>query len=453
MAKKNYYKTVAIGGEKIMRGVSMTNLDHLKKDIIENNTVPSRFYSEYEVKRGLRNQDGSGVLAGLTRISSVVGAKSIDYVRQPVDGQLLYRGVDLFDIAKLNEGNFFFEKVAFLLLVGQLPKDDEFSKFKTMIANERHMPDSIIEHVIKGINSKNIMNKLQSNLSALYSLDEDADSLDPYENFKKAIAILAKLPLMIAYSYLSAFKPDAKFVEPPKEYSQAEAFLYVLNEGKESDKFDIEIMDLCLALHAEHGGGNNSTFTTYVVTSSGTDIYSAITAAIASLKGPLHGSANKKVMDMMDDIKKGVKDWEDKEEVRAYLKKILKGDAHDGSKKIYGLGHAVYTKSDPRATILRDEAKKLAKLKGREKELALYLSIESEGPSVFSELKGAKKVISPNVDFFSGFVYDCLGIPSEIYTPMFAMARIVGWSAHRMEEIMSGHRIIRPGYKYVKTVK
>lgn len=427
----------------------MPNLDHLKETITQNNTVPGNLYSEYEVKRGLRNQDGSGVLAGLTQISSVIGAKSIDYVRQSVEGELLYRGVNLFEIEKLSTGNFFFEKVAYLLLVGELPSESEFETFKTMIAKERTLSSTVLDNVIKGIDSKNIMNKLQTSVAALYSLDDDPDSLDPYENFNKAVSLIAKMPLIIAYSYLAAFKPTAKFVKPPEELSQAEAFLYVLNEGAKPDAFDVEIMDLCLALHAEHGGGNNSTFTTYVVSSSGTDIYSAIAAAIASLKGPLHGSANKKVMDMMEDIKSNVSKWDDSTELRGYLKKILEGNAHDGSKKIYGLGHAVYTKSDPRAVVLKKQARKLAELKGREKELALYLAIESEGPSVFSELKGEKKVISPNVDFFSGFVYDCLGIPAEIYTPMFAMARVVGWSAHRIEEILSGKRIIRPGYKYV----
>ena len=333
--------------------------------------------------------------------------------------------------------------------MGRLPTETEFESFKQFIAEARDVPDDLVENVIKGVHSKNIMNKLQTCVAALYSLDEDPDSLDPYENFKKAVSLAAKMPVLVGYSYLAAYKPNAKFVKPPTSLSQAEALLYILNEGKASDKFDVQVMDLCLALHTEHGGGNNSTFTTYVVSSSGTDIYSAVVAAIASLKGPLHGSANKKVMDMMEAIKAGVQDWGDRAELRAYLLSILKGEVHDGSKKIYGLGHAVYTKSDPRAIVLKKQARKLATLKGRESELDLYLAIETEGPSVFSELKGEKKVISPNVDFFSGFVYDCLGMPAEIYTPLFAMARTVGWTAHRIEEILSGKRIIRPGYKYV----
>ncbi len=276
------------------------------------------------------------------------------------------------------------------------------------MSEKRSIPKEFIKGVIKVIKSPNMMNKLQTALSALYGFDEKPDSLDPYDNFNKSISIIAKCPIMIAYAYLTTYKPEAKLVDPPEDMSQAEAFLYVLNEGKKATELENHLLDLALVLHAEHGGGNNSTFTTYVVTSSGTDIYCAMAAAVASLKGPLHGAANKKVMDMMDDIKQNVSNWEDKYEVGTYLKKILNKEAHDRSGKIFGLGHAVYTKSDPRAVILKEKALSLAKEKGREDELQLYLNIEEVGPKLFQEHKGSKKDISPNVDFFSGFVYDCL---------------------------------------------
>ena len=433
------------------RKTTTSNLSHLKDDIIKNNTIDNEVYLELDVKRGLRNKDGSGVLAGLSRISSVIGSQKIDYQRISVDGELKYRGINIFDLMKdsKSEERYYFEQIAFLLLVGRKPTDDEFKAFKEEMASQRVVPEPILEGVIKGIPSRNIMNKLQTAISALYGFDDNADDLDPYANFQKAIGVIAKCPIIIAYAYLSAYKSNPTFVTPPEGYSQAEAFLYCLNEGKKASELENHLLDLAMVLHAEHGGGNNSTFTTYVVTSSGTDIYCAMAAAVASLKGPLHGAANKKVMDMMADIKANINDWGSTDEVSQYLTKILNKDAHDRSGKIYGLGHAVYTKSDPRGIILKEKAVSLAKEKDREKELELYLNIEACGPKLFQDFKGSKKDISPNVDFFSGFVYDCLGIPQEIYTPIFAMARCAGWCAHRIEEILSGKRIIRPGYKFI----
>jgi len=293
------------------------------------------------------------------------------------------------------------------------------------------------------------MNKLQTGVSALFGYDEHANDLDPFENFLKATRLLAQMPLIVAYSYLSAYKDNPTFVSPEPDMSIAEAFLYVINEGKQPTQEEAHILDISLILHAEHGGGNNSTFTTYVVTSSGSDIYSTLAAAIASLKGPLHGSANKKVMDMMADIKAHVSDWTNREEVGNYLRKIIRKEAHDKSGKLFGLGHAVYTKSDPRAVVIKSLATTFAKEKGREDEMTLYTIIAEDGPEIFQEEKGSDKVIAPNVDFYSGFVYTCLGIPEEIYTPIFAMARACGWCAHRIEENLSGKRIIRPGYKFV----
>jgi len=425
-------------------------LSQLKDEIITNNSIPNEKYVEFEVKRGLRNADGSGVLAGLSRISSVVGMQKVDHESVPVEGVLKFRGVSLIDYIKdLGTTDYRFEQTAFFLLVGRKPTDEEFAEFNDLLKSHRTLPDYLIDHSIKGVPSKNIMNKLQTAVSALYAADENPDSLDPFDNFLKAIGLIAKLPKIVAYSYLTAFKPGAPLVTVADDVSIAEAFLTILYEGRKPSKLEVEILDLCLLLHTEHGGGNNSTFTTYVTTSSGTDIYSSLAAAIASLKGPLHGSANKMVMEMMADVKSHINDWESENEIKDYLSKIINKQAHDRSGKIYGLGHAVYTKSDPRAVVLKEKAYELAKDKGREKELNLYLAIEKFGPQLFEEIKGSKKVIAPNVDFFSGFVYDCLGLPEEIYTPMFAMARAVGWCAHRIEENLSGKRIIRPGYKYI----
>ncbi len=429
---------------------TISQLTGLRDDIINNNTIPNEKFEDYDVKRGLRNKDGSGVLAGLTTVSSVVGAKHIDYHMEPVEGELNYRGIPIFDLVKDLEGKGFgFERAVFLLLVGRLPEEEELSFIQTQMGQNRSIPTEVLENVIKGVPSKHIMNKLQTSVSALYAFDDNPDSIDPFDNFEKAVSLIAKFPIIVAYSYLAAYVPDATFVTPDPSLSQAEAFLTVLNQGQAPSELEINIVDLAMILHAEHGGGNNSSFTTRVVSSSATDIYSALAAAVGSLKGPLHGAANKKVMDMMADIKDNVSDWNNTDQINDYLTRLINKEAHDKSGKIYGLGHAVYTKSDPRAVVLKEYAERLAKEKNRLDEYNLYLTIESEGPRLFQEIKGSKKVISPNVDFFSGFVYDCLGIPQAIYTPIFAMARACGWSAHRMEELISGKRIIRPGYKWV----
>ncbi len=430
----------------------MTTFDHLRDEIINTNIIDSNLYQEFEVKRGLRNRDGSGVLAGLTHISSVVGFTTLDGELEPVEGILRYRGHSIQELISTfdSSSRYCFETVVFLLLVGRLPSEEEKQALIDYMVAHRELPAGIIDHIIKPIPSTHIMNKLQTAVSALYAYDNDADNLDPLDNFYKSLRLISQMSSIVAYSYLTAYKENPTLVSPPSDMSHAEAFLYMLNEGEKGSDIVTHIMDISLILHAEHGGGNNSTFTTYVVTSSGSDIYSTLAAAIASLKGPLHGSANQKVMEMMADIKEHVSDWENKEEICAYLEKIVNKDAHDKSGKIFGLGHAVYTKSDPRAVIIHQLAKDLAKEKGREKEMSLYSIISEDGPGVFQSAKGSNKVISPNVDFYSGFVYDCMGIPSEIYTPMFAMARATGWCAHRIEENLSGKRIIRPGYKFIK---
>ena len=429
----------------------MSGLESLKEVIIANNSISQEKYDQFDVKRGLRNKDDSGVLAGLTRVASVIGVKTIDSQRVSVDGELTYRGKSIFEIADTfkMEDRFVYEKASYLLLTGEMPQGEGYAEFLEEIKKQSDIPDYVIEHALKGIKSKNIMNKLEIAINALYPNDSTADSMDPFENFKKSISLIAKTPILVAYAYLIEFKKDAKLVKAPKNLSIAESFLYILHEGQKATELETQILDLCMALHAEHGGGNNSTFAARVVTSTNSDIYSAMSAGVGSLKGPLHGSANYQVMSMMDNIKANVKNWNDKKEIKEYLAKIIKKEVNDKSGKIYGLGHAVYTKSDPRAIVLKKEAHKLAKLKNRQDELNLYLNIEELGPEVFAEVKGDKKVIAPNVDFFSGYVYDCLGVPSETYTAIFAMSRISGWCAHRLEEMISGKRIIRPGYKFV----
>lgn len=429
-----------------------TTLRGLKNELIDNNTIDAKYYDQFEVKRGLRNKDGSGVLAGLSHVSSVIGFHKIEGEMSPVDGILRYRGVMVQDIIALfnSQSRYCFETACFLLLVGRLPNDSEKEAFITYTKEHRYVPKDVVEHVIKALPSKNGMNKLQTTIAALYGYDADPDNQDPMENFLKSVQLLSKLPLIVAYNYLVANKPGAILVDPPKDASIAEAFLYVLNEGKAPSQMEAHILDLCLVLHAEHGGGNNSTFATHVVSSSQSDLYSTMAAAVGSLKGPLHGSANQEVMDMMEDIKTHVKTWTDSQEVCAYIEKLVKKEAYDKSGKIYGLGHAVYTKSDPRAIIILSYAEALAKEKNRQDEMALYKTIAKEAPGIFQSIKGSTKVIAPNVDFFSGFVYDCLGIPSQIYTPIFALSRACGWCAHYIEEGLSGKRIIRPAYKYIE---
>ncbi|MEK9726635.1 MAG: citrate synthase [Candidatus Margulisiibacteriota bacterium] len=423
--------------------------DHLRNEIIESNTISNQVYEELDVKRGLRNADGSGVLAGLSRISSVVGVTQNNGVREPVEGVLKYRGHLIEDLVAETDGKSRFEYTLFLLLTGRGPSKDEMHQLQQFLSHHRSLSREFIDHLIRAIPSKNIMNKLQTVVSALYTLDGHPETIDPYENFIKSLMILSKLPVIVAYSYLLAYETNPKLIVPEPGMNTAEGLLYMLRQGVKPSAFEVDILDLALLLHAEHGGGNNSSFTTYVVTSSASDIYGTITAALGSLKGPLHGAANKKVMDMMSDIKAHVSDWESREEVRAYLEKIVRKEAYDNSGKIYGLGHAVYTKSDPRALILKSKASVLAEKVDRRSEFKLYCLIEEEGPKAFHAVKGSTKVIAPNVDFFSGFVYDCLNIPVDIYTPLFAMARTAGWCSHRIEEILSGRRVIRPAYKFI----
>lgn len=417
--------------------------------------IDDGLYKKYDVKRGLRNGDGTGVLVGLTHIGDVIGYERVDGAVKPIQGKLLYRGIELKDIVRgfQQEGRAGFDETVFLLLFGRLPPVIELERFSAYLAQLRDLPENFTEDMILKLKGKDIMNMLARCVLALYTLDENADDLSTQNILKQSIDLIAKFPTIIAYAYHARrhqyhHKPLA-IRYPNQHLHTAENFLYMLKGGAKYTSLDAKTLDLVLVLHAEHGGGNNSSFTTHVVSSSGTDTYSAIAAAIGSLKGPLHGGANLKVMGMMDDIKGNVGDWRDEHEVSHYLTKILHGEAFDGSGKIYGLGHAVYTLSDPRAELLREQALALAKEKGRLDEFELYTVIERVAPRVFSSFKDTNTKISPNVDYYSGFVYDCLGIPREVYTPLFSMARIAGWCAHRLEELISSRKIIRPAYKNV----
>ncbi len=421
----------------------------------QSSLIDDGLYKKYDVKRGLRNGDGTGVLVGLTHIGDVIGYERVDGAVKPIHGKLLYRGIALTDIVRgfQGEGRPGFDETVFLLLFGRLPSRSELELFSAYLVQLRNLPEYFTEDMILKLKGKDIMNMLARCVLALYTLDENADDLSTHNILEQSISLIAKFPTIIAYAYHSMrhqYHHKPLSIRYPKQHLHtAENFLYMVKGGARYTPLDAKTLDLLLVLHAEHGGGNNSSFTTHVVSSSGTDTYSAIAAAIGSLRGPLHGGANLKVMGMMDDIKEHVVNWKDEHEVSHYLTKILHGEAFDGSGKIYGLGHAVYTLSDPRAVLLKEQARELAEEKGRLDEFELYNVIARVAPKAFSEFKGGSAVIAPNVDFYSGFVYDCLGIPREIYTPLFAMARIAGWCAHRLEELISSRKIIRPAYKNV----
>ena len=414
-------------------------------------------YTKFSVKRGLRNDDGSGVLVGLTKISSVIGFKIVDEEVIPVDGELYYRGMHINDLVAgvEKEKRHGFTEVIYLLIFGKLPNSQELQDFRDYLNVRTNLPPGLNETSILGFPSPSVMNKLQRVILVLFGVDPNPDDISISNVVRQCLDLIAKFPTIIAYSYQAMrhkLHGESLFVHPPHPtLCCAENFLYMLRSDRQYNKLEADILDLALMLHADHGGGNNSTFTTHVVTSSHTDTYSAISAAVGSLKGPLHGAANASVMDMMTNIKENVKDWKDDDELSHYLERMLKGEVHDKQGLIYGMGHAVYTKSDPRAIILKNKAKDLAAQKGRSDEHQLYLNVERLAPGLFQHIKKSSKVISPNVDFFSGFVYDLLGFPRDIYTPLFAMARVVGWSAHRIEELLNGRRIIRPAYKSVAT--
>ena len=417
-------------------------------------------FKKYDVKKGLRNDDGTGVVAGLTSVGSVIGYDIVDGKKTPIHGQLRYRGYSLENIGHEceKEKRFGFEEVAYLLLFGQLPNKEALKNFSKLIGHLRPLPNGFAEDMIMKAPSENIMNKLARSVLASYSYDSNPDDITAGNIIRQSIELIARLPVMAAYGYQAKrhYYDGLSLImhTPQKELSTAENLLYLIRPDNKYTKEEAEMLDVLLMIHAEHGGGNNSAFTTRVVSSSGTDTYSAIAAAIGSLKGPKHGGANAKVMAMMENIKENVSDWEDREEVEAYLGKILRKEAFDGSGLIYGMGHAIYTMSDPRAVLLKERAGKLAAKKSKfNKEYKLYNLIEELTPRVFAEIKGSDKPMCANVDMYSGFVYKMLGIPEEMYTPLFAISRVVGWSAHRLEEVLGCSRIIRPAYKSIVTNK
>ena len=426
----------------------------LIKSVEENNIIDESLFLKYNVKRGLRNSDSSGVLVGLTKISSVIGYEKLDEDVVPVEGKLFYRGIDIKELIEgfQKEKRQGYEEIVFLLLFGRLPSKEELSNIKEHLIMLRDLPTNFNEDVILKFKGKDMMNMLARAVLVLYTLDENADNVSTENLIKQSLSLIAKFPIILVNSYNAMVygyhKKTLMIRHPRDDLNTAENFLYML-KGDNYTQLEADILDLVLVLHAEHGGGNNSSFSVRVVSSSDTGTYSAIAAGLGSLKGPLHGGANKQVTMMIEDIKKNVKNWKDDDEVAEYLRRILDKKAHDKSGKIYGLGHAVYTKSDPRAVILKEKASQLAKEQGRTDEFELYEAIERLGPRLFQDMKGNKKIISANVDFYSGFVYECLGIPVELYTPLFAMARISGWCAHRIEEMLISKRIIRPAYKSV----
>lgn len=415
--------------------------------------IDESLYIQNDVKRGLRNNDHTGVLVGLTNIGSVIGYEKVDGKVIAIPGKLVYRGIEINELVKghQQEKRPGFDETVFLLLFGRLPNKTELDTFSAGIAEMRHLPENFNRDMILTLKGKDIMNMMARSILALYTLDDKADDTSILNILMQSVDLIAKFPTIAVYSYQAMrhliYRKTLSVRFPVKSMYTAENFLYML-KGCNFTPLEAELLDLALVLHAEHGGGNNSTFATRVVSSSGTDTYSAIVAAMGSLKGPLHGGANLMVIDMMDNIKSNVKNWEDDGEVADYLRKILKKEVYDKSGKIYGFGHAVYTVTDPRAILLKEKARLLSAEKGREEEMALYETIERIGPEIYYEFKGTKeKLISPNVDFYSGFVYDCLKIPKELYTPLFAISRVSGWCAHRLEEMISSKRIMRPAYK------
>lgn len=424
--------------------------------IAENNDpIDQDLYQKYDVRRGLRYQDGRGVLVGLTRVGDVVGYDIIEGKKVAIPGKLIYRGYDIVDLIHDTEthNQFGFEQTVYLLLFGELPTQDELDEFRFFLGSKRTLPDNFTEDMIMKAPSSDIMNKLARGVLASYSYDKNPEDTSIANNLRQCIELIARFSTLAAYAYQAKrryFDGKSMYVHNPvPDLSTAENLLRLIRADKQYTKLEAEILDLSLILHAEHGGGNNSSLSIHVISSADTDTYSAVAAAVGSLKGRRHGGANKQVMDMMDNIKENVKDWSSETEVKEYLRKIIRKEVFDKSGLIYGQGHAVYTISDPRAILLRDKAGELAKEKGFMDEYNLYLLIERLTPEVFKEEKGCDKQICSNVDFFSGFVYTMLNIPRELFTPIFAISRIAGWSAHRIEEIVSGGRIYRPAYKNV----
>lgn len=430
-----------------------------KQDLcVSSDWIPREMYEKYGVNCGLRDKNGKGVLTGLTRISKIVSFKEKDGKKEPCDGELWYRGYNIHTLIRsIKSGEFGFEKIAYLLLFGKYPDEKEAEEFSRILGEARELPQNFTRDVIMKAPTKDIMNTMTRSILTLASYDKRASSNSLEDNIRQAVQLIAEFPLLAVYGYhaYNHYENNGSMYihRPDPALSTAENFLKLLRPDESYTELEAKVLDVALILHMEHGGGNNSTFTTRVVTSSGSDTYSAITAAMSSLKGPKHGGANIKVMEMMQDIRENVSDWDDMDELKNYLGKILDKEAFDRKGLIYGMGHAVYSVSDPRERVLKYYVEKLAVAKGREKDMRLYGAIEKLAPEIIAEKRHIYKGVSPNVDFYSGFVYDMLGIPQELYTPLFAVARIAGWSAHRIEELIDMDKIIRPAYLSVMEEK
>ena len=435
-----------------MPKIDIAKYSNQQKEIcLANDNITEEMYQKYSANRGLRDINGKGILTGLTNISKIVSIKNVDGVSTPVDGELWYRGYKVNSlINEIAPGEYGFERIAYLLLFGKKPTEEEYRTFYNVIAQNRTVPTNFTRDVIMKAPSRDIMNSMTRSILTLASYDENISSTSLEDSIRQCLLLIAQFPMLAIYGYHAynhIENDDSMFIHRPNpELSTAENILLMLRPDKQFSPLEAQILDIALILHMEHGGGNNSTFTTRVVTSAGTDTYSAIAAAMSSLKGPKHGGANIKVMEMMKNIKENVKDPSDRDEVRAYLSKILAGEAFDRKGLIYGLGHAVYSLSDPREVIFKEYVKKFAHSKGKDMDMNLYNIVEEEGLALINGSRHIYKGVCPNVDFYSGFVYEMLGIPMELYTPLFAIARIVGWSAHRIEELICMNKIIRPAY-------
>ncbi len=439
-----------------VKDITAAQLERLREEYRTNNKIDSKLAEKLDVKRGLRNADGTGVLAGLTNICDVIG-----YVRdeggdpKPAEGKLLYRGINLESIVDeaVKNDRFLYEEIVWLLLMGALPNEERLNKFKELLESHRELPEGFAVTQIMSAPSPSIMNKIARSVLAMYSYDENAEDASLGNIIKQSVNLIAEMPTLMVYAYqtlLHVYRHQSQYFHYPKAgLSTAEHILATYRPDQNFTHEEAKLLDLCMVVHADHGGGNNSAFTTRVVSSTGSDTYSAIASAVLSLKGAKHGGANLRVMHQLDEMLEVVTNVEDDEQVKNYLRKIMKKEAGDRSGLIYGMGHAIYTKSDPRAQILKKHSQKLAKDHGFEKEYVALCQIEKLTPSVFDEMKGNKKEICANVDLYSGLVYRILGIAEELYTPIFAISRVAGWCAHRLEEIEFSNRIIRPAYKYV----
>jgi len=437
------------------RDILNRHLAELCEDVKSGYSIDPRQFEHYNIKRGLRNADGTGVIAGVTGIGSVQGYQMVDGEPEPIPGRLIYRGYDVNDIvnAHMADNTFGFEEVIYLLLLSHLPNKRQLEQFDTVLSAARKLPMGFTEDMIIKAPSRNIMNKLSRGVLALYSYDENPDDNSIENLVRQSVELIGRFPVIVANAYAVKkhyYDGESLYIHVPDEnLSVAENFLYILRPDKKFTDLEAHILDMMLILHAEHGGGNNSAFACRVLSSTGTDTYGAIAAAVNALKGPLHGGANAKVMEMFRDIREHIRDPRDEEEVYHYLLKMLDKQAGDRSGKIYGLGHAVYTVSDPRTLVLKKYARELVESKGRSEDFSLMEAIERQGIRALSTRLGSRKRVCANVDMYSGLIYQMLGIPEELFTPLFAIARIAGWCAHRIEEVYTGGRIIRPAYRAV----